>query len=181
MDPLNQKPPFFKDANGERWTLTFTFGTLRKIRTEVGLDVFEILTDPSGFFETCAADVMLIIDSIYVASHEKCVERGLTPNEFGDLLMKGEGTLDKATDAFTEACICFFETSRPSQGRALRKLWTIFRRMRDTVDASLDETLTKFEHEFSKSLERLESTQRSQRLVPLSCRVWRRPLPCRRL
>ncbi len=85
----------FKDSLGQEWNLKITIGTMRRIKSELDLDLAAMMQKAEG------VDLMTFVDILYVICREQCVDAGISDEQFGERLY-GDG-LESASDAFMNA------------------------------------------------------------------------------
>lgn len=71
----------FKDKLGRQWSLALTLGDIRRIRVECGVDVGELLKNPTKFAESLD-DPEKFGALLWCLCSEEATARGVTPEQF---------------------------------------------------------------------------------------------------
>lgn len=98
----------FKDKEGIEWNLEITVGTVKRVRTLVGVDLMEAVN--GKLVEQMASDPIILVDVIYAVAKPQADERGITDEVFGASM--GGDCIGDATTAFLEALVDFFPAPR---------------------------------------------------------------------
>lgn len=95
----------WKDANDRPWSTAITVNTVRRVKELAGV----LLTDPDAV-ERIDQDFMLLCDVLAAIAKPQRDERGITSEQFGELLV-GK-TIDLAYESFCQDLLDFFPPSR---------------------------------------------------------------------
>ena len=104
----------FKDANGDRWHVPVTVGTLMSIKDELELN---LLDEP----DKMPQDVEGILSIIWVCVRAQAKDKGLSLDDFAELL-DGE-SINAACEAWMQGYVDFFCHLQPARGQALKAIW----------------------------------------------------------
>lgn len=96
------------DLNGLEWKIQITVGTIKRVNSELNLDIYNIANE--GFLETIIEDYVRFIDMMFVICEDEAKERGISDIEFGKAF-DGEH-IDIAVDEFLTELVSFFPKSR---------------------------------------------------------------------
>lgn len=108
----------FSDQDGRSWSAIINVKVAKRLKDRLGLD---LMTAFEGkLFTELAGDPILLGDTLYVVCQEQAAERGITDEQFGELL--AGDTIDRATDALIEGIVDFFPQA--AQRQILGKVWT---------------------------------------------------------
>jgi len=108
----------FTDAGGRDWLVGITVSTLKRVRAHLDVDLMTILDDRGKLLGRFVDDPVLFADVLYVVCKPQADERGVSDEQFGELL--AGDTLEKATGVFLEALVDFFPLA--TRRKALRRL-----------------------------------------------------------
>ena len=87
---------FFNDAYARRWNIEFDDPRIRRVRSELGID----LTDGQAYLQM-AADTRLHVNAIWLLCESQAEQRGIGEIEFARALQGG--AIDRATTALIDA------------------------------------------------------------------------------
>ncbi len=111
----------FKDAQGRNWDATLTVAALRRIRSNLKIDLWEIEQGDPPLAVRLATDPLLISDLLYQILYPSLQEAGVSEEDFGEAM--GPAELAAAYGAYAEALIDFFRQSgRPDRATALENV-----------------------------------------------------------
>lgn len=99
----------FKDDGGRTWDLTLGVGSLKRIRSRTGVNLFDALKDDCAVLKKLGDDPLLIFDVVLAA-----LDLDESAGEHWS-----EQTIVAAAEAFFEALFDFFR----EKGRSLRVAW----------------------------------------------------------
>lgn len=149
------------DGRGRDWSTAVTVNTVRRVKQLTGVDLLEVFD--GKLMAQLAIDPVLLANVLYAVSKPQADERGVSDEEFGELLA-GE-SIERATEALVQGIIDFFPPARRS---VLERLWratsradaeavklaqaklsdetidTAIRRMIREADDEIDRELSKF-------------------------------------
>ena len=132
----------FQDKNGKKWSIELNVGTAKRVRSECGIDLVNVITLTregkleATALERLADDPVLLVDCLFVLCREQAGEAGL--DDFGFAALFDATAVESASDALMEEIINF---SRPAKRKALEKIYQTARRFAEKMDRKLDETL----------------------------------------
>ena len=106
----------FKDNEGREWTVLIEIDTIRRVRSEHGIDLAQTIRDQS-ILERLSDDVVLLCDVLYSICRPQADNRKLTAEDFGRALY-GDA-IASATEAFMGGIIDFFP---PEKRRLLQQV-----------------------------------------------------------
>lgn len=129
----------FNDAEGDLWDVVIDVAAIKRVRKELGVDLYKLIDDGGKGFEALLGDVVQLIDVLYVLCDEQCGQKEIDDEAFGRRF-HGE-SIEQAGRAFMEAYLLFCPNRRAAAG--LEKLMTM-------SQASLDRVLTKAEARLDK-------------------------------
>jgi hypothetical protein len=95
--------PSFRTKDGTRWTIEFTYGTMKRIRALTGLDLTDI-QDGRPLLRL-ANEWALLADVLFLAVEEQAKGRGITDEDFGAML--DARALEEASEALPRAVLNF--------------------------------------------------------------------------
>ena len=107
----------FSDQEGRSWSATINVKMAKRLKERLGLDVMTAFE--GKLFSQLAGDPIMLGDTLYVVCQEQAAERGITDEQFGELL--AGDTIERATDALIEGLVDFFPGARR---QILGKVWT---------------------------------------------------------
>ena len=98
----------FTDCVGRTWTVTINVGTIKRVKTMLGINLLEAITDDLA--EKLKNDVCLLVDVLYVICKNEADAKNITDENFGEA-MAGDA-LENATNAFLDELIDFFPAEK---------------------------------------------------------------------
>ena len=98
----------FTDCVGRTWTVTINVGTIKRVKTMIGINLLEAITDDLA--EKLKNDVCLLVDVLYVICKNEADAKNITDEQFGEA-MAGDA-LENATNAFLDELIDFFPAEK---------------------------------------------------------------------
>jgi hypothetical protein len=110
----------FTDNAGRTWTVSVTFGSIKRVRDLIGVNLARLEDGDPPLLTRLGTDVMLLCDVIYSLIKPQADQQDITDEEWA-AAMGGEAILS-AHNAFYEALQDFFrKAGRPDVVRAARK------------------------------------------------------------
>ena len=94
----------FCDSTGRDWYISITVSSAKFINLETGVNIYDAAN--GQLFSSLATNPSLLADVLFVACRKQATERGITDEQFGELL--AGDVIEDATKALTEAIIDFF-------------------------------------------------------------------------
>ena len=111
----------FNDSKGNPWLIDITVSALRRIKALADMDLGDFTAIVSGdLLKRLAADPVLLADVLYAALMPEAEKRGMTKDDFCDLI-RGDA-IEDATRALLESLADFFPKA---QGAVLRQILAI--------------------------------------------------------
>lgn len=98
----------FTDCMGRTWTVTINVGTIKRVKTMLGINLLEAITDDLA--EKLKNDVCMLVDVLYVICKNEADAKNITDENFGEA-MAGDA-LENATNAFLDELIDFFPAEK---------------------------------------------------------------------
>lgn len=98
----------FTDCMGRTWTVTINVGTIKRVKTMLGINLLEAITDDLA--EKLKNDVCMLVDVLYVICKNEADTKNITDENFGEA-MAGDA-LENATNAFLDELIDFFPAEK---------------------------------------------------------------------
>lgn len=87
----------FNDTTGRAWPVSITVGTLKRIRTVIGIDLTRPLEPPDNpAMVRLDNDVIALVDSLWIACVETAAERNVSEEQFAELLGEDLGAAREA-------------------------------------------------------------------------------------
>lgn len=112
----------FKDSSGRDWVVEIDVNQVKRLRSELGLDLLEVLGGENQVFQRLADDPVLLVDCLWVICREQAEDRSLTDVQFGKSLV-GD-SIEFATRALMGAITDFFPQGRRDAMKAVAaKVW----------------------------------------------------------
>lgn len=150
----------FKDKKGRTWSLDLTFGDVRRVKKQTGIDLLHI--DTGAMLANLAEDPLKLLEMI-----ESIVE----PEDIEGFESAIDGqVISEACDAFVESLIVFFRTCRPNASRAMGALWEKLKKIQQKagemteeklsgadLDELIDQEMEKASQEIDEQLQKLTS------------------------
>jgi len=116
--------PAFVDNMGRTWTVSITYGTIRRVRELLGINLAEPQQGEPPLLTRLGTDVMLLCDVIFALIRPQAEQQGVDDEQWA-AAMGGEAIL-AAHDAFYEALEAFFrDAGRLDLAKAVRKQLTM--------------------------------------------------------
>ena len=139
----------FQDKNGRSWSLTVNVGTMKRVRSLCGIDLFNIIeldknqNPKTDVLEKLTTDPILLVDVIYAVCKEEADKIGISDEDFGRS-MCGD-TIEAATNALLDEIVDFFPAAKR---QVYLKVLTASRRFKIAAEKQLaailnDESLDK--------------------------------------
>jgi hypothetical protein len=146
--------PTFRDSLDRPWTIEITFLEVKKLRSELQLDVLAMFEQESNLFERLSRDTILLVDVVSVLLSDQIRAKEMDEREFARGLV-GEG-LQNAIDALVEALLSF---SPPLKRGMLKEVWSQQQKLEKEVVRQVIETapriVEKATNDCNRKLERL--------------------------
>ena len=120
----------FTDLKKREWSASITFGALKRIRSELGLD---LLSDDGKALMTLSDDVEAQVNLLFVLVKDQASELGVSDVQFGEA-MSGD-VIAQAMDDFTSEYVDFFPN--PIRRKVLRKALDKMRALQDRAATTL--------------------------------------------
>lgn len=137
----------FTDKEGRSWQLSLTIGSAKRVRDLLGVNLLEPETGEPPLITRIGTDEILLCDIIYCLCFHQAQSRGLTDEQFGELLC-GDVIL-AAQEAFYSELLDFFQKrGRRDRAAAIRKQMEVIRlsvdRAQQEIEAfEIEEQVTK--------------------------------------
>lgn len=114
----------FKDMNGRTWTVEITVGSMRRVNTLIGVNLFKMHEPrvPGGIvlFDEIFNDALLLVDIVFALVKPQADRVNVSDEQFGESL--GPEGLRGATEALRESLSFFYQTfGKPDLVAALKK------------------------------------------------------------
>ena len=93
----------FYDLVGRDWQISITVSRVKAINLATGVNIYDAAN--GQLFSSLATNPSLLADVLFVACKKQADERGVTDEEFGELL--AGDVIDDAVKALTEAIVLF--------------------------------------------------------------------------
>jgi hypothetical protein len=112
------------DANGQRWSTRLTLGDAKRMR-EAGQDIMS-----GEFLKGLFGDPLVTVETIAECLRSQWTERGLTYEQFADLILDSDVSFLKAKEAFKRGLTDFFQRlGLGAQAELVEKAESIARRI----------------------------------------------------
>lgn len=98
----------FRDLKGREWRLQITVGTVRKVRSVLKLDLYDVSSE--GFIKVIVDDTEKLVDMFYLLLEDQAKELDVNEQSFAEGF--GGDTIDEATTAFLNELTNFFPQSK---------------------------------------------------------------------
>lgn len=108
--------PTFKDTAGREWSVEITFGTVKRVKALLAIDLMEPQEGTPPLITQLGTDVQKLIDVVWVILKPQADQASVTVDEFIEAL-GGEASI-AATDAFWERWENFFQSRRETHKAA---------------------------------------------------------------
>jgi hypothetical protein len=153
--------PTFKDRKGGEWLVEVTAGTVKRVRSMLGVDLLKAV-EGGELLNRMISDPVFLVDLLYVVCKPQADAKQISDYEFGEL-MAGESILH-ATNALMEALISF--SPSPKDQANFGRVW---KALTDTMDKARDLAGARIATELPGLVERaLESVGSSSTSTPES-------------
>ena len=100
----------FPDSTGRTWALTINTAAVKRVRTQLDVNLLAIIEDGFKLFSDLTTDFVLLVDVLYVLCKAEADQRNVSDEDFGRS-MAGD-CLGKAADALIEELVDFFPDAR---------------------------------------------------------------------
>lgn len=125
----------FTDNTGLEWSVVLTIGSMRRIKTQLGIDLSGVLNNKDSFLSVIR-DPLYIFDMIYIICEKQAAERGISPEMFGESIASGD-VVEAATNCMIQAIANF---TSPQQGKLLMLCWGALKNVtNETIAAAITE------------------------------------------
>lgn len=121
----------FKDGQNRTWVVEIHHAAIKRVEAETGVKLVALLGDGLAPLNDLLADLVRLVDVLYVLCREQADRAGLSDEQFGRGLV-GDG-LDRAAQAFVKELIDFFP-----QEKVRARLRRVMDRAEQVRDAVLD-------------------------------------------
>lgn len=129
--------PTFQDSKGEAWTIDFTVGLAKRVKSALKLDLLRPLEGDPPPITRLSVEIETLVDVLYLISKDEADRRQVTDLQFAERL-SGEA-LYGATEAFWEAYTDFFlKLRREAESKAIAKQREILQRAYELAGRKLD-------------------------------------------
>lgn len=114
----------FKDMNGRSWTVEITVGSMRRVNTLIGVNLFKMHEPrvPGGIvlFDEIFNDALLLVDIVFALVKPQADKANVSDEQFGESL--GPEGLRGATESLRESLSFFYQTlGKPDLVALLKK------------------------------------------------------------
>src|SRR5512137_1077238 len=113
---MDEKQAFWKDPHGRHWFTPITVGAIKRAKELAGVNLLDVF-DGTLLFRL-ADDPVLLVNTLYAVCKPQADERGVTDEQFGELL--AGDTFEQAVQALVEGLASFFPSERRQM---LQRLW----------------------------------------------------------
>lgn len=120
-------------AMNQEWHIEATYGSLRRVRNETGVDLTKIIDPNDETHKRIVTDPFLMMEVVCSFIGPELAERNVTPEKFFESLDEEAG--EKASIAVMEAIIDFFP---PARRAVLSRAWE---RMTKAAEKVLNESV----------------------------------------
>jgi hypothetical protein len=128
------------DANGQRWSTRLTLGDAKRMK-EAGQDIMS-----GEFLKGLFGDPLVTVETIAECLRSQWTERGLTYEQFADLILDSDVSFLKAKEAFKRGLTDFFQRlGLGAEAELVNKSAAIAGRMQSTMLSRVNsEKMTEF-------------------------------------
>ncbi len=103
-----------KDLQEREWELVITVGTVKRVRSKTGLDIYKI--EGGDFIDTIVNDPEKFCDMFWAILEKQAIEKGVSELEFAEGF--GGEVIEDLTNAFLEELTDFFHPSKRAPMKA---------------------------------------------------------------
>lgn len=97
----------FRDQTGRDWNLSINVGAVKRVRAELQIDLLTVVDPKADLLERLGSDPVLVVDLLYILCKPQADERGISDEQFGEM-MGGGDTVLQANRAFLGELADFF-------------------------------------------------------------------------
>jgi hypothetical protein len=128
----------FSDNKGRRWTIEITISAVGRVRAVTGLNLAFAGDDNCRMLGQILSDPSMLFAVICAIIKPQLTAQGISEEELGDAI--GGDSLEKASEAFTEALTDFFPSEK--QRKAAKGILAL---MRTAHEKKIQEVMAKIE------------------------------------
>ena len=143
----------FKDKENNSFSIDITLGKVKKVKSELGLDLLALFTDAET--QEKVNDPLTFVDMLYLLCEEQIKRAYKDENQSPDIVF-GEKldleSLEEATGQFMDALIDFFQ-----EAKRVKLL-----RLKQAAEKQMEKEEELMEKELEKVLEQMDSGELSQ-------------------
>ena len=110
--------PEFTDRHGHTWQPDCNAWTGRRLKRELNLDPFHLLTDQEATLARLADDVALCVDALWVLCEDQAKARGITDEDFGRGI-----DAERFAECQQSLVLALIDFTAPARRPALWALW----------------------------------------------------------
>lgn len=140
----------FTDRKKRDWTVAVSFRAAERLRDELGLDVFTLLSDKKNeLLATLSTDLSKVVGAIAICCESQMHSRSVSPEDFAEGLFGDE--LEAATRALLEGIVDFYGPGKaPALRTMIEKVFAVQVKTAekaaqllngDELDAAIEETI----------------------------------------
>ena len=124
----------FTDTEGRTWTVELTYGSAKRVKKLVGVDLLAIEHGDPPLLTRLGTEIMLVCDVIFALIKPQADEQGVSDEEWAEAM--GGDAITEAHEALYEAIVNFFRSrGRTDVGKAVAKQKSL---IDETVKAGTD-------------------------------------------
>lgn len=134
----------FKTKDGQSWDLDLTLGSVRRVRDRLkdgphgDVDLLNLEEGEPALGTRLATDLMLLCDILWILVEREAAERGITDEQFGELL--GGGDIAEAHETFFKELMDFFQKmKRPDRVNWINKQQETIRHVVEKISSKVSE------------------------------------------
>ena len=147
-----------KDVNGKIWNLSLSVGAIKRVRENLGIDLFDLEKLANGeTFQALANDIVLLVNVCYLIVRPQADAAGVSDEQFGELISTPE-SIEAMTSELVDAIVNFIPNRKK---REIAK--AILEKTRQTEEMALQKAMQKISEMKPETL--IESALNSQENV----------------
>lgn len=132
----------FQDKNGKKWNIELNVGTAKRVKSECGIDLVNVITmsrdgkAQASALERLAEDPILLVDVLFSLCKEQAKEFEIDDFAFAELF--NADAVEQASNALMEEIINF---SQPAKRKALTRIYRTAKDFAARMDKQLEQIL----------------------------------------
>lgn len=144
----------FTDELGRAWHVVLDYAAVRRVKSQLGVDLFKVLDDNCDLFQKLSVDIELAVNLLFALVADQAEKAGVSDEDFGRGL--AGDAIDRAMEALVAETVAFFPKHRRAILEKIRQKMNLATETMMSLALTRMETLTpqRMERELAAALDR---------------------------